>query len=76
MLQLLCDPGKGGILHLHDLTEGESSNSTVKDVLLSKHPQCNPVHSEILMAGSPPDVHPITFDAIDGALIRSVALRP
>ena len=69
---MLCDRGKGGVLHLHDLS-GE--NTSVKDVLKSKHPQSNPVHQELLNPGVPPDVHPTTFDAIDAALFRSIALR-
>ena len=38
-LQLLTDQGKGGLLHLNNPV---TPLSTVKDVLWSKHPPCNP----------------------------------
>ena len=44
-LQLLTDQGKGGLLHLDDPV---TPLSTVKDVLLSKHPPCNPASPDTL----------------------------
>ena len=64
-LHLLTDKGKGGVLHIHD---------TVKDVLKSKHPPGQVATPESIYQGQPPEVHPVTFDAIDASMIRSIAL--
>ena len=71
-LQLLTDQGKGGLLHLDDPV---TPSSTVKDVLLSKHPPSNPASPDTLETEVPQEVHPVVFDAIDAALIRSTALN-
>ena len=68
-LQLLTDQGKGGLLHLDDPV---TPLSTVKDVLLSKHPPSNPASPDTLESGVPQEVHPVVIDA---ALIRSTALN-
>ena len=71
-LQLLTDQGKGGLLHLHDPV---TPDSTVKDVLKSKHPPSNPASPDILSTGVPQEVHPVSYDAVDTTLIRSIALK-
>ena len=42
---------------------------------MSKHPPSNPASPDTLESGVPQEVHPVVFDAIDAALIRSTALN-
>ena len=75
-MQLLTDKCKGNIMHLHDAVDnGGSEPSTVKDVLKSKHPLGQGASPDSTLQGVPPDVHPVIFDSIDAAMIRSTALN-
>ena len=74
-LQLLSDKGKGGFLHLNDGVGSPSTLTTVKDVLISKHPDAVRASSDTTISGSPPDCHPVIFESIDAALIRSTSLH-
>lgn len=39
--------------------------TSVRDVLKSKHPVCQPVQSDSVIQGEPPEIHPVIFDSID-----------
>ena len=54
-----------------------SPSWTVCNKLLNKHPLVKPVHPEVLkpLADCRSDFHPVIFDALDGTVIRSVALE-
>jgi len=52
--------------------------STVKDILLEKHPTPNLPKPSVLVSPSdfsPPPFHPALFDNLDGTLIRRTILR-
>ena len=71
-LQLLTDKRKGQVLHLHDTVKnGNSTLTTVKDVLKSKHPPGQDFSPECAHQGIPPEVHPFIFDSRDASMIRS-----
>ena len=75
-LQLLTDKRKGQVLHLHDTVKnGNSTLTTVKDVLKSKHPPGQDFSPECTHQGIPPEVHPIIFDSIDASMIQFTALN-
>lgn len=75
-LQLLADKGKGNVLHLKDAINSKDPKAfTVKDDLKSKHPAGQAATMNSIIHGSPPDVHPVVFNSIDAALIRSMSLH-
>ena len=74
-LRLLTDQAKGGILHLDDPIESNNEQREVRDILVDKHPPGQPAHPDSIICDDPPEVHPVLFESIDSALIRSVALR-
>ena len=57
-LRLLSEQNKGGVLHLDDPIETENGQRKVRDILLEKHPPCEPVHHDAIINDDPPDVHP------------------
>ena len=54
-----------------------SPSWTVYNELLKKHPPGQPAHPEALkpLSSVSSDFHPVIFDALDGTVIRSAALR-
>ena len=73
---LLSNNGKGGVLHIDDkISESSSNSTTVRDVLISKHPLPKPATAASSLDSVPPEVHPILFDGIDAPLIRKIALK-
>ncbi len=70
-LQLLSNKGKGNLLQLNDVV----GDSTVKEILKSKHPSGMSAMPESTINGTPPDFHPVIFDSIDAALIKSTSLN-
>ncbi len=70
-LQLLSNKGKGNLLQLNDVV----GDSTVKEILQSKHPSGMSAMPESTINGTPPDFHPVIFDSIDAALIKSTSLN-
>ena len=75
-LDLLSNNGKGGVLHIdHVLESGADAGLSVKDVLKAKHPVGQSASPADVPPGTPPQPHPIIFDRMDAALIRSIALR-
>ena len=76
-LQLLAGKHNGGVLNLDDKVDSGPHAHSVRDVLKSKHPPAQPLHLNCLLPnwGNPPVSHPVVFNALDGCVIRSAALR-
>ena len=74
-LCLLSEQNKGRVLHLDDPTETENGQRKVRDILLEKHPPCQPVHHDAIINDDPPDVHPVLFESLDAGVIRSATLH-
>ncbi len=70
-LQPLSNKGKGSLLQLNDVV----GDSTVKEILKSKHPSGMSAMPESTINGTPPDFHPVIFDSIDAALIKLTSLN-
>jgi len=67
----------GAPLHLSDPVSPDTPSWTVLDELKAKHPCGQPACKEALLPPSATvsSFHPVIFDALDGAAIRSAALR-
>ncbi len=75
-LDLLSNEEKGGILHLKDPADSNDPTSpTVKECLMSKHPQGRQAQLNCILEDEPQDQHPILFESIDGSVIRSAAIK-
>ena len=74
-MNMLSEDGKGGILRLDDEIPSSKGDQTVKEVLKSKHPPSQAADPNVCITGTPPQAHPITFEAIDANLIRFCALK-
>ena len=70
-----CQNGNG-VLSLTDKISS-TSNESVKDVLIEKHPEAAPIYYDAIVDSSlqAPSVHPVLFNQIDGVLIRNMALK-
>ncbi len=71
-LQLLSNKGKGSVLRLNDTVD---DSTTVKDILKSKHPNGVAASPDSIINGTAQDTHPVIFDSIDSALMRSTSLK-
>ena len=47
----------------------------MKDILADKHPPGKPAHPDAIINEPLPDVHPVLFEPLDAAMIRSAALH-
>ena len=74
-LSLFSDQSKGGVLHLDDPVETDKGQRKVRDILADKHPPGQPAHPDAIINDNPPDVHPVLFESLDAAIIRSAALH-
>ncbi len=79
-LRLLSDEGKGAPLSLETqiTTQEHHPATTVRNELLKKHPPGQPAHPNALLHPDPTtplSIHPVIFDCLDGAAIRSAALH-
>ena len=78
-LRLLSETRKGSPLRIDMLlASGEETTSTVRDEQLKKHPSGQTASPEALLQPHsllPPPNHPVIFEHIDAASIRSAALR-
>ena len=77
-LQLLCSRGKGGVLHPNDtITSSNDDLLSVMEVLKSKHPPGQPASATALQQQGQEtfDIHPIVFECLDAAMIKSAAIR-
>ena len=73
-LRLISEDSSGGMLSL-DSQVAPDSEETVREALMKKHPPAEPLTKSALLTGEISEPHPILFDAIDGELIQSTALR-
>ena len=73
-IRLLSDEGHG-VLSIDEIATPEGDS--VRDVLLMKHPQCQPPHPSAIVSSSmsPDGLHSILFDSLNGDLIRRSALK-
>ena len=71
-ISLLSEYGRSSLLHPSDVTDNGRS---IYDILKDKHPAAAPLNEDSIIRGSPPDSHPVIFDSIDAALVRSVSLH-
>ena len=63
-LQLICDRGKGGVLHPNETIRSSNGDLfSVMEVLKSKHPPCQPASATALQQQGQEtfDIHPIVF---------------
>ena len=64
-LDLLTNDDTGGLLHVHQHIDANDSNSsTVKDILISKHPASQPAYISCIISSDPEDPHPIIFESL------------
>ena len=75
-LRYLSDNHGGGVLFLDERPDPASDRS-VRDVLREKHPEKREASLDALVTNSelPPEVHPVLFEPLTAASIRSAALR-
>ncbi len=71
-LEMLSKNGTGGILRLEDTISTKDTSRSVKETLKSPS---EPAALDVCAQGNPPQVHPITYDAINATLVRSIALQ-
>lgn len=77
-LRLLSKDCRGSVLGLTDtIPSSDGEHTTVLDSLKSKHPPGGPLSEDGLVDGAhtPPAVHPVIFESIQGKTIRSAALH-
>ena len=77
-LQILCNQGTHDVLLPNDTVPSTNDDSlTVLEVLKSKHTPSQPAPANALPQGmaEPVDIHPVVFETLDAAKIRSAALR-
>ena len=65
-LRLLSNSGSTGVLKINDETIQQ---------LHEKHPQGEPLYSEMLLQGPVEKIHPVIFDSFNATLVQKVALR-
>ena len=72
-LSLLCDQGKGGVLHLNAHIDPEDPNSpSVKEALLQKHPPAQQA-PEYIIDEEPQELHHVIFES---RMLLSFVLLP
>ena len=77
-IRLLSEQSKSGVLSLDNTVQSPPSQpSTVRGVLLEKHPSGQPAFPETLIHPLTPTLepHPVLFDRLDGEMIRSAVFR-
>ncbi len=74
-LRLLSEQGKGGILQLDEIVTTSDGQKKVKEILIDKHPPGQPAYPDVIIKDDPQDVHPVLFESLDAAIIRSAALN-
>ena len=57
------------------VTLGDGTSTSVRDVLLEKHPQAEPAAPEILLDDTVPPVHDVCFESLTPALLKNIALH-
>ena len=75
-LDLLSNSSSRGLIHLNNPVDASNPDSpSVKQILISKHPEGQPAYSSCIIPLEPEDPHPIIFDALNGDAIHSAALK-
>ena len=76
-IKLLTGHKRGGLLKLTDTADPSNPSVLVHDVLRDKHPPAQPLWQDFLVTADPESspFHLVLFDALNGALIHSAALR-
>ena len=76
-IKLLTGQKRGWLLQLTDIADPSNPSVLVLDVLKDKHPPAQPLRRDCLVTADPESTpfHPVLFDALNGSLIRSAALR-
>ena len=74
-LRLLSEQSRGGVLHLDDPIETCDGQRKVRDIFPDKHPPGQPAHRDAVIGEVPLDVHPVLFESLDAAMVRSSALH-
>ena len=76
MLQLGSAETASGVLKIDDTVPcKDGEETTVRQVLLEKHPKAKPVLSEALVQSPYEPVHPVRFEALTADLLKNVALH-
>ena len=75
-LRFLSESQGNGVLDLNGFID-DTKTRTVLDVLKEKHPPGREMDVEALVTTSeePPETHPVLFERLTGALVRTCALR-
>ena len=75
--KLLTGHQRGGLLRPTDIADPSNPAVLVRDVLRDKHPPAQPLRRDCLVTADsePTPFHPVLFEALNGSLIRSAALR-
>ena len=77
-LQLIFSRDKGGVLHPNNTIPSSNDDLlSVMEVLKSKHLPCQPASATALQQQGQEtfDLHPIVFERLDAAMIKSAAIR-
>jgi len=76
-LDVVSSHGRCSVVNLDHAVDPHSPSCVVRDVLKSKHPSAQPLYMECLLLGwdNPPPFHPVIFNCMNVAVIRSAALR-
>ena len=53
----------------------DGSSTTVRDILLEKHPEAASASSDVLLPGEPTDINAVWFDSITAEHVKSVAMQ-
>ena len=57
------------------ITMKDGSSTTVRDVLLEKHPEAASASTDVLLPGEPTDINAVWFDSITPEHVKSVAMQ-
>ena len=60
---------------MDDFTVLSGGKKLVRNILVEKHPPSQPSHPETIIMDDAPEAHPVLFESIDAAMIRSAALQ-
>ena len=61
-LDLLASSGRGGVLHLDE--PANSDSTTIRETLVSKHPPGQPALPDSTLHGPPPEIHPVVLTTL------------
>ena len=73
-LWLLPEQNKGTVLRINEPV-GTGTDRTGRDVLIDKHPAGQTAQLDAITDNESPDIHPVLFESLYAARIRSAALH-